>query len=139
MANELRIDRKYKDLDLNFIPHPNTGDIVPLKGVDAVRRSIKNIILTNFFERPFKPKIGGNILALLFENFDPQMEHILVEQIGNVIRRYEPRAKIMDIGVKPNDDVGTFDSHYLEVTIQFYVVDLPTAVQEISVILERVR
>lgn len=139
MAKELIADKKYRDLDLNFVPHPNTGDIVPLKGVDAVRRSVKNIVLTNFYERPFKPLLGANVVALLFENNTPHTQHILVDHIQNAIRRYEPRATVLDVGVKSNENVGPFDTNYLEVTIQFYVNDLPGSVEEITMILERVR
>ena len=69
--NEKRSSRVYKDLNLNFTRNPVTGDVATVTDVNAVKRSIRNLLLTNHYERPFHPEIGSDIPALLFENFGP--------------------------------------------------------------------
>jgi phage baseplate assembly protein W len=79
--------RDFKDLDLSFIPHPVRKDINKHVGVKAVINSIKNLVLTNHYEKPFQPEIGSNVRKLLFENLDPITAIALQREIYQVIKR----------------------------------------------------
>ena len=63
--------RTYKDLNLDFARHPVTNDLVKIEDVDAIKRSVRNLINTNFYERPFHPELGCGVRDLLFENYTP--------------------------------------------------------------------
>lgn len=132
------VDNKFSDIDLNFDAHPNTGDIIPLKGVAAVSAAVRNIVLTNYYERPFKAFTAGDVQALLFENITPHTKHVLQQQILLAINKYEPRAQVLDVLIKDKQNLITLDSHYLQVTIQFATLDIPE-IQTVDVILEKVR
>ncbi len=69
--NEKRSSRVYKDLNLNFSANPVTGDVTMVTDVNAVKRSVRNLLLTNHYDRPFHPEIGSNIQNILFQNFGP--------------------------------------------------------------------
>jgi phage baseplate assembly protein W len=100
---------KYKDFNLNFLPHPNTGDLSIVKEENSVKQSIRNIILTDYEERPFQPKLGGNIRALLFENPTQLVVMEMKSRVENLIRAYEKRADLSDVQVKFNIDNNAFD------------------------------
>ena len=89
----------YRDLDLDFAANSATKDIQKLTDVEAVKRSVRNLINTNHYERPFHPEIGSNLRAMLFENITPQMTHALSKQIDLLIRNFEPRARLVQINV----------------------------------------
>lgn len=99
----------YSDLDLDFIAHPATGDIVKKIGPDAIKRSVRNLILTNFYDRPFRPGIGSNVQKLLFENPNPLTVNFLKDAIAEVLRNYEPRIAVNDIVVQLNYDQNGFN------------------------------
>lgn len=82
----------YSDLDLFLTPHPVTGDITLKTDVEAVKRSVRNIVLTNYYERPFKPNLGTNIRSSLFELDNDRTKHILYDRIVNAIETLEPRV-----------------------------------------------
>lgn len=130
--------KKFSDLDLNFTPHPNSGDIIPLRNADAVSRAIKNIVLTNFFERPYKPFHGGNVSSFLFENYDPQLRSALKEQITMVIRKFEPRAEVLEVQIQEQINSSEIDKNFMEVSISFAIIG-QVEPQTINFILERVR
>lgn len=90
----------YSDLDLDFLPHPTTGDVVIKTGSDAINRSVRNLILTNFYEKPFRPGIGSSALKLLFENATPLTANFLKDAINEVIRNYEPRVSLINVTVQ---------------------------------------
>lgn len=90
----------YSDLDLDFIAHPTTGDVVKKTGEEAVKRSVRNLILTNFYDRPFRPSIGSNVQKLLFENANPLVVGFLKDAIEEVITNFEPRVKLVDLKVE---------------------------------------
>ncbi len=97
--------RTYTDIDLNFTSHPINGDLVLVKDVEAIKRSIKNLVLIEHYEKPFHPDIGCDVYKTLFENFDlPGTEDQLVEFITNVIENYEPRAILESIDVDVQED-----------------------------------
>jgi phage baseplate assembly protein W len=127
------LTEKYKDLDLAFIPHPVLGDISKHKDEYAVINSIKNLVLTNFFERPFQPNIGSNVRKLLFETVDSVTSVALQRAIEDVIKNFEPRATISKIIVDPNYDQNAF-----AVTLQFFIINRSTPIT-INFQLERLR
>jgi phage baseplate assembly protein W len=123
----------YSDIDFTFTKKPVTGDIALSYDNQAVIRSIRNLLLTKHYERPFNPNLGSNIDALLFEMVSPVTASSLESEIRNVIDNYEPRATVSDLIVKSNPDGNSYG-----VTITFYIENatLPTTV---TLLLERNR
>ena len=97
--NSSRSVKTYSDLNLNFTRNPATGDVARLTDIEAVKRSVRNLILTNQFERPFHPEIGSSVRALLFENVTPLNAILLEDRIREVIVNFEPRAELTGIQV----------------------------------------
>src|SRR5210317_2549131 len=124
----------YRDLNLNFSKHPITGKISTLSDVEAVKRSIRNLINLNTYDKPFHPEISGRVRELLFENVTPIVADILESQISSVIGQYEPRAELISVNVIDNSD----RNEYI-VKIQFYVVNAPDNMEELTTSLERLR
>ena len=92
-GKNVAIKEAYKDLDLNFMAHPITGDVTTKSDSEAVKRAVKNIVLTNYYERPFKPSLGGNIRGLLFElNTDRQLNRAR-DRLADTITALEPRVE----------------------------------------------
>ena len=87
-----RSARIYKDLNLDFQQNTATKDIQKITDVESVKRSVRNLINLNHYEKPFHPEIGSNLRAMLFENITPQMNHAISKEIDLLIRNYEPRA-----------------------------------------------
>ena len=131
--NSTRSNNLYSDLNLNFNKNPATKDIAKLKDVEAVKRSVRNLILTNRFESPFHPEIGSDIRALLFENMTPTIQTLLTDRIRDVLDTYEPIAILSDVIV-----VGDMDKNQYGVTIKFYVREVP-GTQIVSEFLQRLR
>ena len=131
--NSTRSNNLYSDLNLNFNKNPATKDIAKLKDVEAVKRSVRNLILTNRFERPFHPDIGSDIRALLFENMTPTIQTLLTDRIKDVLDTYEPRAVLNDVIVS-----GDMDLNQYGVTIKFYVREVP-GIQIVTEFLQRLR
>ena len=124
---------RYKDLDLNFASHPITGDITALTGETAIKRSLKNLVLLNFYEVPFNPEIGSEVTGLLFENFTPVTEINIQEAITRIISQYEPRAEIEQVLVDSN-----VDNSSISVKIVFFIVNQPEPVT-VDIVLERTK
>lgn len=131
--NSTRSNNLYSDLNLNFNKNPATKDIAKLKDVEAVKRSVRNLILTNRFERPFHPEIGSDIRALLFENMTPTIQTLLTDRIRDVLETYEPRAVLNDVIVS-----GDMDKNQYGATIKFYVREVP-GIQIVTEFLQRLR
>ena len=125
--------RKWADLDLDFTAHPVTKDIVLKRDVEAVKRSVRNLILTNKYERPFQPNIDGGVTRHLFELSTPHTKHDIESAIRNCISNYEPRAEVTDVFV-----TGDLDKNGFNVTIEFRVINTPNPVT-IELFLERLR
>jgi phage baseplate assembly protein W len=123
----------YSDIDFTFTRKPVTNDIALSYDEMAVIRSIRNLLLTNNFEKPFQPEIGSNINALLFEPISPTTSSSLQSEIQNVIDNYEPRAQLKSVVVSAKPDQNAYD-----VTLTFYIQNatLPTTV---TILLERNR
>lgn len=107
----------FKDLDLDFAPHPMTGDVPQKKDEEAVKRAIRNLVLMNKYDKPFKPEIDARITRLLFEPATPVTAVMLRSNIIDLLNRYEPRAKINDVMVVFNDQKNMF-----EVSISFMLL-----------------
>jgi phage baseplate assembly protein W len=88
--------QQFSDFDLDFTPHPLTGDITILKDSAAVKRSVRNILFTGLYERPFNPEFGGNLKQLLFEPATPMTAVSIKTYIQDSLRIYEPRVSIVD-------------------------------------------
>lgn len=135
-----KVTRKYdySDLDLDFIAHPTTKDVVKKKGFDAIKRSVRNLVLTNFYDRPFRPGIGSNAQKILFDNINPFTAIFLRDAIEEVIVNFEPRVKLREdenngIVVNVNPDNNGYD-----VTISFTIINTGAPVT-FSLFLERLR
>lgn len=129
-SNELRA---YKDLDMNFTIHPIRKDINKNIGERAIINSIKNLLLTNHYERPFQPYLGSNIRKLLFEPLDSIVARSLEVEITIVLTNFEPRAEVIEVKVLPK-----YDDNGFQVTLTFKPINLLTPVT-ITFFLERVR
>ena len=129
-----RANRIYKDLDLNFGRNPVNNDVNKLSDVEAVKRSVRNLIQTSHFERPFHPEIGSGVRGILFEPMTPLTAHILTRKIEDVIVNFEPRARLIGVRAQPN-----LDRNEYECTIEFFVVNAPTELVDLTVFLERLR
>jgi hypothetical protein len=127
------IVRDFKDLDLNFNIHPVRKDISKSIGPMAVVNSIKNLILTNHYERPFQPDIGSNVRRLLFENLDNITATTIKDEIERTIVNYEPRATVKTINV-----TADYDKNGFKVYLEFFIVN-QTAPIIINFLLERIR
>jgi len=125
--------RTFRDLDLNFTKHPATKDVSIRTGDQAVIRSVRNLIYTAFYEKPFHPEIGSSVRQLLFENITPLTGQNIKRAISDVITNFEPRVEIKDIVVQAKED-----QNYFEVAIEFYILNSPNPIS-ISIFLERVR
>jgi len=101
-----RNTRQFTDFNLLFTPHPATADITKKTDEDAVKASIRNLISTKNYERPFHPEIGCQIYSLLFENFNPITVQVMKRTIFQVIEKYEPRAQVLEVNLraKPDDN-----------------------------------
>ena len=128
-----RSSRIYKDLNLGFQKNTATKDIQKLTDVEAVKRSVRNLINTNHYEKPFHPEIGSNLRAMLFENITPQMNHVISKQITLLIKNYEPRCRLVQVHTQP-----MFDRNGYACQISFYVVNYPEPVT-VESFLERLR
>jgi len=123
----------YKDLDLDFTRNVVTNDVVKIEDVNAVKRSVRNLIQTNHYERPFHPELGCGIRELLFENFTPLTGIFIRRKVEEVITNYEPRARLSQVTVNEQPD-----RNGIEVTVYFYVMNIPEPVS-VSTLLQRIR
>lgn len=128
----------YSDLDLDFIPHPTTGDVVKKTGIDAIKRSVRNLILTNFYDRPFRTYIGSNAQKILFDNINPLTATFLKNAIIETLVNFEPRIQLLD-----DDDRGVYvqvdpDNNGYLAKISFIIVNRGEPAS-INIFLERIR
>ena len=126
--------KQYSDLDLFFGTKSASKDISKVNDIQAVKRSVRNLILMNHYEKPFHPEIGSGVRDVLFENMTPTTSHILTRKIEMVIEQFEPRARLISVTAFPN-----LDRNEYECTISFYVVNAPTELVDLTVFLERIR
>lgn len=123
----------YSDLDLDFLAKPGSKDITKKIGEEAIKRSIRNIIFTNFYDRVFQPNIGSNIYRLLFSNVTDVTAILISDAVKEVIRAYEPRCNVLAADVSPSEDLNS----YL-VRITYRIINRPEPLVT-EVFLERIR
>jgi len=126
--------KQYSDLDLFFGKKSASNDINKVNDIQAVKRSVRNLVLLNHYEKPFHPEIGSGVRGILFELMTPITAHVLTQQIELVIENFEPRAKLISVTAQPN-----LDRNEYECTIEFYVANAPTELVDLTVFLERLR
>lgn len=124
----------FSDIDLRFQAHPITGRLNVLKNEDAIKQSVKNVVLYNFYEKPYNVDFGGNILDMLFEPLTPLSVVTIKEAIRSTINNYEPRANLIDVKIKPIDT----DNNTVDVSIIFSILNNPEPLST-SIIVEKVR
>ena len=129
-----RNTRQYSDLDLFFTKKTVGSDVNKVTDIQAVKRSVRNLILLNAFEKPFHPEISSGVRDMLFENMTPVVSVVLARQIEDVIVNFEPRARLTSVRALPD-----YDRNIYNVSIEFYVVNAPTELVDLSVMLERLR
>ena len=125
--------RQFADLDLNFTPHPVTGDVGFKKDENAVKQAVKNLVLTQNFERPFHSEIGSSLRSLLFEPATPMTKEILRKTISDTIINFEPRVELIDVEIR-----YTLDDTAVDVKIIFKIVNTFTPI-DVNLTLERTR
>ena len=125
--------RGWSDLDLDFIKHPVTKDVVRKTNVEAVKRAVVNLIRTNMYERPFHPEIDGGVTRHLFELSTPYMKHDIELAIRNCLRNFEPRVTVDNVQI-----TGDLDKNGFNVSIFFTVINSPEPIV-IGIFLERTR
>ena len=126
--------RQYKDLDLFFGKKQASNDINKVTDIQAVKRSVRNLVLLNHYEKPFHPEIGSGIRNMLFENMSPLTSHALTTEIEDVIENFEPRVQLVGVKALPN-----LDRNEYEVSIEFFVVNTPTELVDLTIFLEVLR
>lgn len=133
MARTIARNPDYSDLNLDFLPHPTTKDVVRLTGEDAIKRSVRNLILTNYYDRPFRSYIGSNVKKLLFDNPTAMTANYLIDAIKSVLTSFEPRISIMELKVTLSEDNNGFD-----VRLTYMILNRNQPVT-INLFLERIR
>ena len=126
--------RQYTDLDLFFGKKSTSKDISKVTDILAVKRAVRNLVLTNHYEKPFHPEIGSGVRGILFEPMTPLTAHILTRKIEDVIENFEPRARLTNVIAYPNLDRNAY-----EVSVEFYIVNMPTELVDLTLFLERLR
>ena len=127
-----RNTKTFSDLNLLFTASPSTGDLTKKIDEEAIKTSLRNLISTKNYERPFHPEIGCQIFTLLFENFTSVTTQIMRKTINDVVNKFEPRVNILDIRISE-----TQDQNNLDVTITFKIlnserpVTLNTSIQRV--------
>lgn len=130
MAN---IQKIYSDIDLTFAKKPVTGDVALRYDVQAVIASIRNLLLTRHYEKPFNSNIGSNIVGLLFEPMNSMTSNLLEREVRNVIQNFEPRANLKSVSVVAQESKNAYT-----VTIVFFTEN-STEAFNVSILLERTR
>lgn len=125
------------DLSNDFSAHPLTGDVAVKKDIDAIKQSMKNLLLMNKFDKPFRPDIDAGLRELLFENYPtPILDHLIQQKVNYIISNYEPRVIIKNISINPNE----LDDNLLQLSITFTLSNSNTIEpNNLTIFLERVR
>ena len=128
----------YKDFSLFFTVNPVTADVTTITDVQDIKRAVRNLVMTNQWDRLFHPEIASGLRESLFEPFGPVTIANIRERIKNILNNYEPRVKV--ISIEANDPEGHHqDNNKLNIQILFELVNEPNTVQDVDIMLERVR
>ena len=128
----------YRDFSLFFTKNPVTGDISTLTDVADVKSSVRNLVLTNEFDRPFHPEIASHVRDLLFQPFTAITYNLLRNRIDKVLEIYEPRATLTRIEIDDRE-FQNMDNNTLSVKIFFTLNNAPTNEENVDIMLERIR
>jgi phage baseplate assembly protein W len=114
----MKKSRTFSDIDLRFTAHPVTGDIMQITDEQAIKASVRNLVLTNFYERKFHPEIGSQITSLLFEPYSMMLDIMIKTAVSETIVNHEPRVKLIDVVVNSSPD-----NNSIYITIEFVIVN----------------
>jgi len=128
----------YRDISLYFTPNPVSGDVTQVTDVQDIKRSVRNLVLTNRWDRPFHPEIASRVRESLFEMFTPVTFNIIRNAIEDVLRIYEPRVDVTDVVVE-DPDFSNMDANTLPIKIFFTLKNAPETLENVNVVLERIR
>ena len=126
--------RKYRDIDLFFDKKPVSKDVNVITDVANIKRAVRNLVLTNIYEKPFHPEIASGVRDMLFENMTPLTSIVLAKKVEEVIENFEPRVRLMSVSARPD-----LDRNEYEMTIEFFIENFPTQLITVDVFLERLR
>ena len=129
-----RVSRGFKDISMTFQANPLNDDLIAIKNENAIARSVKNIVFTLPGEKFFNPNFGSQISKVLFENIDDITASVIVDEIKESIRNYEPRVELLDVQAFPN-----FDNNQFDVTIIYEIVGSDIPPQELQFALQPTR
>jgi hypothetical protein len=129
--SEKYVSRGFKDLAISMNANPSTGDFGVVKNENAIKQSVRNLILTMFGERPFQPTIGSRVKMLLFEPWDPFAVDTIKSEIFNCIKRLEPRVECTGVGLRDENDINS-----VHISIDYTIVG-QQEVQNVDFLLER--
>ena len=130
---KIESDRTFRDLDLNFTIHPVKLDVNTHKDEFAIINSVKNLILTNYYERLFQPQIGSGLRGLLFEPVDSLVAASIEREIVEAINNYEPRARVSSVTAVPSPDENRYS-----IRLVFFIINDSNPIT-INFFLERIR
>ena len=125
--------KPWRDLDLSLKIHPIRKDIIPLKDDAAIKNAVKNLLVSNFFERPFQDDLGANLRGLLFEPAGFITEIQLRDNIRNVLNKYEPRVRVTNINITDNSDTNSYI-----IQVNFLIKEYDSA-DSVEIVLSRLR
>ena len=134
LNNTARATTQYADLDLFFGKKNSDSDIQKITDIQAVKRSIRNLVQLNTYEKPFHPEIAGGVREMLFEPMSPLVAQTIARKVEDVINNFEPRARLVSVRTLPDLDRNAY-----EISVEFYVVNTPTEILDLSIMLERLR
>ena len=129
-----KVSRAFKDISLSFKKHPVTNDVTVLRNEDAIKKSVINLTRTRINERFFNDLLGTSVADNLFENMDSGLETALEEEISTLLKNYEPRIDLNSVYVTANQD-----SNEMSVQVDYNIVGLPIASQNIEFLLQPTR
>ena len=129
-----RTSQGFKDISATFQVNPMNLDLIALKNVSAIARSVRNLVLTVPGEKPFQPEVGSNVTNLLFENLDELTATAIKNEITNTIVNFEPRVELNSVDVQAN-----FDSNAFDVTVQYFIIGIDVPEQQLSFVLQLTR
>jgi len=133
MGAVVTTQNRFVDLNLNFTINPQTGDISKRTNIEAIKASVRNLVMTNHYEKPFHPEIGTPINRMLFENASPLVGAMIEKMVSQVIEQHEPRAILKSVIVTMNDD-----SNSANITVAFQPTTTNSVVN-FSIVVDRVR
>ena len=126
--------KQYTDLDLFFGKKSSDRDVSEVSDIQAVKRSIRNLVLLNTYEKPFHPEISSGIQQYLFDPMNDVSVKLIEKSVETIIQKYEPRVDLVGVVAEPD-----YDRNSYTVTVEFYVVNAPTELVDLTIFLERLR